>query len=517
MPPMAPDSPSTAALEAAIAAGEVVSEVGEHAPPESAHGGDGDTIVAVVTGAQPGAAVAIVRLSGPEAVAVAQRVFRQSGGHRGDQGGTQAPWQPETHCVYHGRLVDDSGAALDEVLALAMLAPRSYTREDVVELHTHGGAVCAARAVTACLAAGARRARAGEFTLRAFLNGRLDLAQAEAVAALVGARTAAAADSALAGLAGGAGAAVAAMRAAALSLLAEIEAGIDFEVELPQADVAALRTRLEALRNDVEGALATARRGQLLNRGLQVALVGRPNVGKSSLLNALSGSERAIVTHIPGTTRDVVEAGMEVGGVAVTLLDTAGLRAASDAVERIGVARSHAAAAAADVVMLVYDAQVGWTEADAAAAEGLWGGRQANQSLPRPALAGAGRLLHARSAADAAAAATSPAGTAAVATAGADDEATTHRADGAAVAHAAGLAQVAPGGQAWAVNERQAEALQRAAEALRCAAASAADGLPLDFWALDLRGALLALGEVTGDEASEQVLDEVFSSFCIGK
>ncbi|KAK9918470.1 hypothetical protein WJX75_004296 [Coccomyxa subellipsoidea] len=532
---------------------------------------EGDTIAAIVTG--PQGAVSIVRLSGPEALQIAQHTFQPSGKKR------TPGWQPHSHRVYHGMLRDTEGRAIDEVLLLAMLAPRSYTREDVVELHTHGGSVCASRALQACLAAGARRARPGEFTLRAFLNGRLDLSQAEAVAALVNARTAAAADSALAGMSGGLGAAVAAMRCDALNLLAELEARIDFDEDLPPMDALGLGQSLAELREKVTSALATAQRGRLLSTGLQVALLGRPNVGKSSLLNALSGSQRAIVTDIPGTTRDIVEAGTVMEGVPVSLLDTAGVREAGDLVERLGVQRSRAAAQAADIVLMIFDATEGWTGEDGIVFGGLWSvdaatedklhanapGTSASASTSQPHSDNAGAsdrqsdgagvrmvsleeekqrgLAHrAREPSSNVSRPVPPlilvankvdiAGDAASAQQSLPDEVrgacsevvSTSAASGAglddlraAVVNAAGLPSLNTGGRGWAVNERQAEALLRAREALERAAQSMADGLPIDFWTIDVKDALLALGEVTGAEAGEEVLDRVFSTFCIGK
>ncbi|EIE18915.1 tRNA modification GTPase TrmE [Coccomyxa subellipsoidea C-169] len=461
-------------------------------------------------------AVSIVRLSGAEAVQIAQQIFQPSGKMRVQQ------WQPQSHRVHHGLLQDTNGSAIDEVLLLAMLAPRSYTREDVVELHTHGGGVCAARALQACLAAGARRARPGEFTLRAFLNGRLDLSQAEAVAALVNARTAAAADSALAGMSGGIGAAVAAMRSDAVNLLAELEARIDFDEDLPPMDAQLLGRRLAELSEKVSSALDTAQRGRLLSTGLQVALVGRPNVGKSSLLNALSGSQRAIVTDIPGTTRDIVEAGAVMEGVPVSLLDTAGVREAGDLVERLGVQRSRAAAQGADIVLMIYDAMEGWTEEDGVVFGGLWSSSTASEDHSTSGGSGtAAAASSARLESDATvrAACRQMVSTSAASGAGLDDLR-------AAVVHAAGLPSLntgetqinpVPSGSGWAVNERQAEALLRAREALERAAQSVQDGLPVDFWTIDVKDALLALGEVTGSEAGQDVLDRVFSTFCIGK
>ncbi|KAG2447372.1 hypothetical protein HYH02_007700 [Chlamydomonas schloesseri] len=493
---------------------------------------DEDTISSIITGLSAGS-VSIIRLSGTDAVPIALKAFRPGGRFR-------IGWKPASHRVYYGTAVDGDENVLDEVLLLVMLSPRSYTAEDVVEFHCHGGGVCAGRVQRALIEAGARPAKPGEFTLRAFLNGRLDLAQAESVSELVGARTAAAADSALAGLRGGVGAAVSGMRRQCLDLLAELEARLDFDEDLPPIDVPALKGQIEAIQAGIEQALRTARAGSLLRRGLQVAIVGRPNVGKSSLLNAWTNSDRAIVTEIAGTTRDVLEAQLSVGGVPVTLLDTAGIRDSTDLVERIGVERSQAAAAAADVVIMVVDGAEGWTDADAEIYRSLWGDGPGSATcrVRGPALLVANKDdLRAQAAAPAGVAANGAGG----ATASSDEQAplplpllaketftATVRTSAfnrkglealdAALLGLAGAPQLAAsGGVSWAVNERQAEALVRSHEALMRLSESVAADLPLDFWTIDLRAALLALGEVSGDEVAEEVLDNVFSRFCIGK
>lgn len=535
---------------------------------------DSDTIAAIVTGPQQ-AAVAIIRVSGPEAISVAGQVFR----HRNKR--NFGSWQPVTHRVYYGNAVNRAGQNLDEVLAIAMLAPRSYTAETVVEIHTHGGAVPARRVLSALLEAGARLAGPGEFTLRAFLNGRLDLSQAEAVGQLITARTSAAADAALAGLSGGLAEVVSQARAEIIQVLAEVEARLDFDEDLPPLNSEAVANRIASVATSVRAALDTARQGQLLQHGLRVALIGRPNVGKSSLLNAWSGTQRSIVTDTAGTTRDIVEAGVTVGGIPVTLLDTAGMRDALDAAEAIGVQRSSAAARAADIVIMVVDAQAGWTEEDekvlqqlrpsssgttapapplllvvnkvdlaAEPGSGCADYRQSeqqpstvdNSTIPRqleklPVNArhpgsptehmAAAPVQHGNSQltlrhwqnsnackafipASVAARVTSTVATSAVTGNGLADLK-------AAVLAATDSPDVSTGGMQWAVNERQAEALLRALEALDRCARSVSDQLPWDFWTIDLRGAAVALGEVSGHEVNEEVLDSIFSRFCIGK
>ena len=466
----------------------------------------GETIAAIATAVVPQqGSVGIVRMSGKEAIAIARTLFHAPG---------RQVW--ETHRILYGYVRHPQTKQLvDEALLLIMQAPRSYTREDVVEFHCHGGIMPVQQVLQLCIEQGAKLAQPGEFTLRAFFNGRLDLTQAESIADLVGSRSPQAAQTALAGLQGKLAVPIRQLRATCLDILAEIEARIDFEEDLPPLDEAAVIAQIEQLLAEVTRILATADQGELLRTGLKVAIVGRPNVGKSSLLNAWSRSDRAIVTDLPGTTRDVVESQLVVGGIPVLVLDTAGIRETADQVEKIGVERSRRAAQAADLVVLTIDASTGWTDADQEIYEQVQhrplilvinkidlvedAEREAVQSKIQFALE-----VHQRS---------NPQSQ--ILAAAAHNQGIDALEE--AILDAVKTGNLTAANLDVAINQRQAAALTKAKISLQQVQETITQQLPLDFWTIDLRGAIQALGEITGEEVTESILDRIFSRFCIGK
>jgi tRNA modification GTPase len=453
-----------------------------------------DTIAALAT--PPGAgALAVVRLSGSGALAVAGKVFA---GERelSTLGGFQAA---------HGWIRDADGP-VDEVVAWVYRAPRSYTGEDMVEISCHGGAVPARRVLEALWREGARPGDPGEFTRRAFLNGRIDLTQAEAVADLIAARGRRAQEQALAQLEGGLSRRVRDLAASLREILARVEAHLDFGEDVPEApDSALMLAQLLPVETELSRLYGSHAPSRRLREGLLIALVGRPNVGKSSLFNALAGFDRALVHPLPGTTRDVVDVMVEWSGVPVRLVDTAGIRARpGDPVEEAGIVRTRREVAKADLYLWVVDGSVEVDPGDLEVGEHLDASRvrlvlnkrdlgtraQAwwvnNYSL---------KACHSVSALTG---------------------------DGVSDLQLA-LEQEAAGGVGsdpetiWVGNERHARLLLEARDAVvRCLGIFRSGG-PLELGAADLHRALLALAAVTGDEAGDDLLDAVFSRFCIGK
>ncbi len=466
-----------------------------------------DTIVAIAT--PPGrGGVGIVRLSGPQAWPIGQRIFRR-----------RADRVPRPNRLYFGHAIDPATrATLDEGLIAFMRGPRSYTGDDMAEINAHGSPVALGRIVAAALASGARSAEPGEMTLRAFVHGRIDLAQAEAVADLIAANSDAAARQALDVLSGQLSQPVRAARAEILRALAPIDASIDFpEEEVPQPERAAIGLAIDTATATVRDLLAGAERGRVAREGVRCAIVGRPNAGKSSLLNALLRADRAIVTPVAGTTRDTIEETAIVGGVACHLVDTAGIAATDDPIERLGVERSRDALARADLALWVIDRSALLDEADREVLAAIASEEGDRRDLI--AILNKSDLPHAL-APEEVVAALAAAGLPAipperiVATSlvtgeglGELERAIAATALGAPAGESAGLV----------ARVRHRDALRRAGDALALARQSLAGGVPLDFVAEDLRDALGALGNLLGEAITEDLLSSIFSEFCIGK
>ena len=454
------------------------------APPPPAR----DVIAALATPPGEGA-IAVVRVSGPGCHALLETLLRRP----------VADWPAGTFRL--ARIRDAAGELLDRALVLLFRAPRSYTGEEAFELQLHGGALSARRVLRALSAAGARPARPGEFTYRAFLSGKMDLTQAEAVADLVSARSERAARVAAGQLEGALGRKISALSAKLIELAADLEAMLDFDDgELPESVPSRLQGLLAAARAPLASLLATWEEGRMLREGVRVAVAGKPNAGKSTALNALLGRERAIVSDVPGTTRDTIEEGLVLSGVPVVLTDTAGLRETADGIEREGVRRSREAVAAADFVLAVADAslpagETGWlasvppekslvllNKADLPA-------RTGPEDFPGRKTVALSLLC--------------------------DPEAGEKLA--AALAEAI-LPQAAHGGEGEvAIGARHRGVLEKAAGELARAEGLLGREETYVLAAEHVRSALHALGEMLGRDTDEETLDAVFSRFCVGK
>jgi len=449
-----------------------------------------DTIAAIATPPGEGG-LAVIRVSGPAALAVADRCFKPAGAK------ASPPSASPTHTMHYGHVVRD-GRVVDEVLLAVMRAPRTFTVEDVVEVSCHGGVLAARRVLDALLAAGARLAEPGEFTRRAFLNGRLDLAQAEAVADLIHARTDLALAAAREQLEGHLSRRIETLRDDLMSMLAHIEAHIDFpDEDIAPDTVEQLLERLERAGRFMEALIRTAEEGRVLRKGIRAAIVGRPNAGKSSLLNALLGEDRAIVTAQPGTTRDTIEETASIRGVPVVFVDTAGLREAQDEVEAEGIRRSRQALERAEVILHVLDGSevMGGQRPDAdpvPAKPRLW---VINKSdLPRRLEGGDFEA----------------ASVAVSCLTGAGMETLKDR-----IRDMAGLGAVDH--VEVAISARHLDALNRGYKALGNLMTCLRGDQTLELAALELRTAVGAVGEVVGKTTTEDLLDAIFSQFCLGK
>lgn len=441
----------------------------------------GETIAAIATPPGEGA-LAVIRISGEIALDVADVTFL----------GKVIPSETERRVLF-GRIINFDGEILDEVLLTVFRNPRSYTGEDLVEISCHGGSLVASRVLSAVLEAGARMARPGEFTERAFLNGKLDLTQAEAVMDLISAQTPRAARAAAVQLEGCLGVEINSLRGELLEGVAHLEAFIDFPEEgIDPESGAALRRRMEGIAAHLSRLLATADEGRLLREGITLALCGAPNAGKSSLLNRLLGSERAIVSEIAGTTRDTIEERASLGGYPFRVIDTAGLRETEDPVEREGVERARRAAENADLRIHLVDASAQQGTITPLFPDELVVLNKVDLVSDRSGLS-AGIPISCRT------------GEGIEALVAAILARVTGRSEGESLPDGA------------AINARHQECLKRASLALAAAMDLLGAGEPPELVAVELRGALGAVGEIVGEAGTEEILGKIFSSFCIGK
>ncbi len=439
-----------------------------------------EPICAIATASGEGG-IAIVRMSGEGAKEIFEKCFRPA-----------REGEILSHRMRYGHAVDVAGNSIDEVMAVFLAAPNTYTREDMFEIQCHGGNVCARQVMESIIHAGARIAGPGEFTRRAFLNGRIDLSRAEAVMSLIGASSEAAARSSLRQLQGGVSGFVREAAEGLKEWMALIEACTDFPDEVEEEDAA--RKVLSGIREiaaeiekrcDVHGA-------KLIREGASIVLAGRPNVGKSSLMNALLHQERAIVTSVPGTTRDVLTERIRLGGITAELSDTAGRRDTLDPVEKIGVDRAAQAAANADIVLIVLDGSQPLTEEDRELLESA-DARSIiviNKSDLEMQLEVPGAIIISASNGE-----------------GVDE----------LIREMEKRVAVADGMEERMTEQRHLELARRAIDAIGNACASIEAGMALDMAEIDLREALGALSEITGEDASEEVIDRVFKNFCVGK
>lgn len=456
---------------------------------------DAGTIAAIAT--PPGAGgIGIIRISGSDAQGLLNRLFRP---HR------DRPLI--SHRLTYGWIVDPAGQPLDEVMAVFMAAPHSYTREDVVEIQCHSSYLILQQILGLVLAEGALPAEPGEFTKRAFLNGRLDLTRAEAVIDLLQAQTSQGLQIAISQLRGTLQVLVEAVRQELLTVRALLEVAIDFpdddlEIINPALLLADLAAKVIA---PLEELLRAADRGRIYREGISVVILGRPNVGKSSLLNSLLKVERAIVTEIPGTTRDTIEDFLNIKGMLVRIVDTAGIRENAEAVEELGIQRARRQQEGADLVLLVLDGAAGVQDEDLALVASLAG---------RPALLVVNKIDLCAKLDLSAIGALAPGLPLVTVSA--------RTGDGLGKLEEAVFATVTGGAAAepehhCVPNARHRRALQGALDNTRQLAAALADGLPPDLAAIEVQAALEQLGEIVGETTSDDLLDAIFSRFCLGK
>jgi tRNA modification GTPase len=452
-----------------------------------------DTIAAIATPLGGEAGIGVVRISGPDSLSIIKSIFKPS---------SKKPFI--SHQILHGWIVDKS-KVIDQVLVSYMASPRSYTGEDVIEISCHGGGTVLKTVLGLVVKAGARIAGRGEFTKRAFLNGKLDLAQAEAVIDLIKAKTREVSLLAASQLKGSLSSMIKEARNALLILLAELEASIDFPDEIPDIDHERAKNSISSSAATIKSLIDTAELGRMFREGISITIAGKPNVGKSSLLNALVREERAIVTEEPGTTRDVIEETLNIGGIPARVLDTAGIRHTESKTEKIGINRAFKAIEGADVVLLLLDISKAFSGEDMDLIE-------KTKDIRRIIVLNKSDLPHKLNATDV------------LRKAGNAQTVEVSALNGNGVGDLEKMIfdtivsnNVVAENTEVMVNLRQKESLLRAKEHLERCLESVEKRMPGDFLSIDLKGAIAALGEVTGEVVTDEVIDRIFEGFCVGK
>ena len=456
-----------------------------------------DTIAAIATAVSPGqGSIAVIRISGSSAIEITKTIVHIPGTH---------DWN--THKVLYGHVTEaDQKTHIDEVLILIMKGPRSFTGEDVVEIHCHGGIIAVQKILERILNIPiVRRAEPGEFSQRAVLNGRLSLTQAESISELISARSRKAAELAINGIEGNIQTTIQSIRKRLIEQLTEIEARIDFEEDLPSLDEKKVKNEIVAIKKDLNELIDNAKRGSWVRSGLKVALTGRPNVGKSSLLNRLSKQEKAIVTELPGTTRDLLESEIILKGIPVTFIDTAGLRETQNIIEKIGISRTKRILIQADLIILIFDYSKGWTREDESIIKQLpinipflivgnksdLKNHKTFKKVPKYISEKENLVIMSAK------------------TGNGEEDLIDY------LLTMCGSSQTY--GLHIALNDRQLDLAKSTKESLENINKVFDEKLPWDFWTIDLRQAINYLGEITGEDLTESLLDNIFSKFCIGK
>ena len=457
-----------------------------------------DDIAAISTPIGSGG-IGIVRISGSGSVGIADKIFVSADGRK--------LCDKKSHTITYGHIVNPkTGETLDEVLVMLMLSPRTYTKENIVEINCHGGLLVTKKVLELVLNNGARLAEPGEFTKRAFLNGRIDLSQAEAVMDIIDSKTELSRKTAMNQLEGSIKQKVHGLREEILDMIAAIEAAIDYpEHDVEEETYSQMHKRITLLKSEIKKLIESADMGRIIREGVEAVILGKPNVGKSSLLNLLLMEERAIVTDIPGTTRDTVEEYMNLGGIPVKIVDTAGIRETGDKVEKIGVEKSRKCAEAADNIFMMIDASCPLSDEDMEILDFIKGRKAvilANKTdidinIDVDALCkytDAENIIYIS------------------VKEGSGIEKLTERFKDMFLG-----GDVAAKESVLISNARHKNMLEKAMEALDRAIATIESGMPEDFISMDLQDALTALGEITGDSVDDEIIDRIFTRFCLGK